>query len=341
MRVIRFRHIESISSLYCRVIVPKLKLTIEALCDKFTYSMKWQTIVSGIVGTLVVLFLLFFVLRSCSRSRSAPDTTGDLAESAFLTVCTADRETGLCFPQDPEIRDSFDHDAFMAMVREHQLGSSSSSSRRVVSPPEEPARTDDVPVAPTEPEIVVDDSDPFAEPGNTGDAPGNPYEPESTHDEFSIVSLQPACVDLTTGKPCPERGNDPDPGTPDDPADRWGLVRRSSLSGRTTASSPAGGNGGASGGSGGSGGPGGSGTRTETGSVIGGRGGLQGSVGPLPTGRCLRSRSLLSIFDSGQITTGSIGWTFPVLIDGSCPISAAILYGPDSGNGFGGPLNDF
>lgn len=70
-----------------------------------------------------------------------------------------------------------------------------------------------------------------------------------------------------------------------------------------------------------------------------GHGGLQGSLGPLPSGRCLRGRSLLSIIDLGDVTTGD-GVTFSGLIDGDCPISAAILKGPDS-NGFGGPLNDF
>lgn len=79
---------------------------------------------------------------------------------------------------------------------------------------------------------------------------------------------------------------------------------------------------------------------TSTGVTVTSRG-LQGSIGTVPRGRCLRSRSLLAIFDFGEMTTGREGWTFPVLIHGDCPISAAILKGPDNADGFGGSTNDF
>lgn len=69
--------------------------------------------------------------------------------------------------------------------------------------------------------------------------------------------------------------------------------------------------------------------------------GSQGDREPLPSGKCARGRSLLAIFDTDDITSGENGWTFPVLIDGNCPVSAAILKGPESGDGFGGRLNDF
>lgn len=72
-----------------------------------------------------------------------------------------------------------------------------------------------------------------------------------------------------------------------------------------------------------------------------GGGGLLGSRGPLPSGRCSRGRSLLAIFDPDYLTSGKYGWTFPVLIDGDCPMSAAIIKGPESGEEFGGPINDF
>lgn len=55
---------------------------------------------------------------------------------------------------------------------------------------------------------------------------------------------------------------------------------------------------------------------------------------------CDRSRSLLSIFDFGEMTTGREGWTFPVLLNGDCPITAAMIKVDKSG-GFGGPLDDF
>lgn len=63
-----------------------------------------------------------------------------------------------------------------------------------------------------------------------------------------------------------------------------------------------------------------------------------GSVGITSRGRCDRSRSLLSIFDFGEITTGE-GVTFPdILLNGDCPISAGILKVNVSGT-FGGPLD--
>jgi hypothetical protein len=51
------------------------------------------------------------------------------------------------------------------------------------------------------------------------------------------------------------------------------------------------------------------------------------------SGGCRTDRSLLALF-GGQVDTGSPGWTFPVLIDGHCPISAAMLKFP--GETFGG-----
>ena len=76
-----------------------------------------------------------------------------------------------------------------------------------------------------------------------------------------------------------------------------------------------------------------------SGGGITGYGGLQGSMGTLPTGKCLRNRSLIGIFDEGEVTTGTEGWRFPVLIDGNCPVSAAILKWDREG--FGGSLSDF
>ncbi len=76
----------------------------------------------------------------------------------------------------------------------------------------------------------------------------------------------------------------------------------------------------------------------STGPGITGYGGLRGSLGPLPSGKCQRSRSLLNLFDLGDVTTGSDTWTFPGLIDGNCPITAAMLKVNKTG-GFGGPLD--
>ena len=72
-----------------------------------------------------------------------------------------------------------------------------------------------------------------------------------------------------------------------------------------------------------------------------GRAGLQGSIGTVPSGTCLRSRSFLAMFDPDDLTTGDDGSLFPGLIDGDCPVTGAMLKGPESQNGFGGPLNDF
>jgi hypothetical protein len=68
--------------------------------------------------------------------------------------------------------------------------------------------------------------------------------------------------------------------------------------------------------------------------------GIQGSVGPLPSGKCLRSRSLLAIFDHEEMTSGQGITVSPILIDGDCPFSAAILK-VHTTSGFGGPLDDF
>lgn len=50
---------------------------------------------------------------------------------------------------------------------------------------------------------------------------------------------------------------------------------------------------------------------------------------------CPRSRSLLAIVDDSALTTGEIGWVFPGLINGDCPISASILRVSDDGSPFG------
>lgn len=54
--------------------------------------------------------------------------------------------------------------------------------------------------------------------------------------------------------------------------------------------------------------------------------------------RCARSRSFLSLFPEEELTTGSEGWTFPVLLNGDCPISVGILKVNTSGT-FGGSLD--
>lgn len=67
----------------------------------------------------------------------------------------------------------------------------------------------------------------------------------------------------------------------------------------------------------------------------------QSGVIALSTDRCRRDRSLLGIFGVDDLTRGTHGWMFPVLLNGRCPITAAMLKAPGTGRGFGGPLNDF
>ncbi|HLD71133.1 MAG TPA: hypothetical protein VI873_00780, partial [Candidatus Peribacteraceae bacterium] len=95
--------------------------------------MDLQKILIGIVATVVVLFFLVLGLRSCTREsdETGSATSGGDAGSSIgsLTSCTADPDTGLCFPKEKKQAEPFDWTEFMATVREHQRSSSSSSSR--------------------------------------------------------------------------------------------------------------------------------------------------------------------------------------------------------------------
>jgi len=51
-----------------------------------------------------------------------------------------------------------------------------------------------------------------------------------------------------------------------------------------------------------------------------------------------KSASLLNIFDERDLFCGKPGWTFPILIGGSKPITACILEFPKH-NVFGGPMS--
>ncbi len=59
------------------------------------------------------------------------------------------------------------------------------------------------------------------------------------------------------------------------------------------------------------------------------------------SGACRNNASFLAIFDDDQKSLGRTGWTFPVLVNGDCPITAAMLKGPSHPGSLGGPLNDF
>lgn len=63
------------------------------------------------------------------------------------------------------------------------------------------------------------------------------------------------------------------------------------------------------------------------------------SVGRTSNSRCPRSRSFLNLFGEDELTKGSQGWTFPVLLNGDCPVTAAILKYGDNQGGFGGSLS--
>lgn len=60
------------------------------------------------------------------------------------------------------------------------------------------------------------------------------------------------------------------------------------------------------------------------------------------SGKCDGRRSFVNaFFEPGDMSLGSTGWLFPRLIDGNCPIRAAMLKGPSTTGGLGGPINDF
>lgn len=71
------------------------------------------------------------------------------------------------------------------------------------------------------------------------------------------------------------------------------------------------------------------------GSIGGGGSGSGGSVIGSRE-RCPRNRSIVgSVFADDEMTLGQTGWTFPVLINGDCPLTAAVLKINDEGSPFG------
>lgn len=345
------------------------------------HTVNFRNIAIGIVGIVVVLISLIFVLRSCTRTSSIGTVSGSLSstDAVHLTDCTPDPKTGVCFPEDKTPTD-FDQEAFMAMVREHQMASSSLSSRRSF-----------LSEGSLLGQLRGSRSSSFSSASSTRTSSASSTTTSSGSSLSSgQASSHPDCIDLATGEPCSMDGpsNENGNGTGSDGAGTGGSSWSNSTGGTGTSggsdyysggdyysiggtgssgtfdgssgAGASGGNGGGtgtgneSGGSGGTGGSGGSGDGTGTGiggsgggnfggstggSGITGYGGLQGSMGTLPSGKCLRNRSFIGIFDEGEVTTGDGGWRFPVLIDGNCPVSAAILKWDR--DGFGGTLSDF
>lgn len=288
---------------------------------------------------VVGLSFLALMLRSCTRDKDGDDgqAAAGFGSGNHLIACAADPETGVCFPVDKNTDDQFDWENFMDMVRDNQKDSGSSSSRSSL------VSRDDFAVQ-AQPEYsrsnvaIMKGSGEISRSASTKVVivdsilrSGHAQSGSSNVGLGDVTGSDVAGVVGATG----DIGNSSGYG-------RFGggrgIIRDGSFGGGTTGGASFGGGafeygstigGGSFGGTGG-------------GSVgFQGYGGLQGSLGPLPSGKCLRSRSLLAMFDPDNLTTGNLGLMFPPLIDGDCTVSAAILKGPESENGFGGPLNAF
>ncbi|NOS68020.1 MAG: hypothetical protein HOO67_06720 [Candidatus Peribacteraceae bacterium] len=270
--------------------------------------MELRTIIIGIVTTIVVLVFIVFGLRACTRDSTPAASSavggGAAGSTGHLTECVADPETGLCFPKENNQTVPFDWDNFMATVREHQMSSSSSSSRS--------SRAGFFGGASLFSSSRGASSSSFAELSVSDMSESSSSVSSLSGPDFDAQSNDPATARvIIIGEGEDElafdEGNDGD-GTANDPGN-----------GANDSENGAGDAGG-----------------------FQGYQGLQGSRGPLPSGKCNRGRSLLAIFDEDDVTTGTTGTALPsVLIDGDCPVSGAMLKGPDHGGGFGGPLNDF
>lgn len=342
--------------------------------------MELRTILTGLIATVVVLAFIVFGLRACTRSSvttGAPSGTAAPSEDGGdpnrnLTACTADPETGLCSPPEQDHEVPFDWENFMATVREHQRSSRSSSSAHAgifggtsiidrmrggaasstaASSPagarsssssssrqmtQEGQQLEDSASARV---VITDESAESSSTGRSGssavgapsgrpsiDGAGSTGN-ERTAGSFSggNSSLDDDDTDFSIG----DSDLFADDGGTDSDAGGAGITQGSANDGggfqgfplRSSSFHP---------------------PPSGYGGQVGGQDrGLRGSIGTLPSGICNRGRSLLAIFDPDDVTTGTEGATVPVLIDGGCPVSAAILKGFEWDGGFGGPLNDF
>ncbi|MBI2636356.1 hypothetical protein HYW84_03470 [Candidatus Peregrinibacteria bacterium] len=258
----------------------------------------------GAVSIIVAAVILTVVLKSCTRD----DYSGRVAEdeanpNRHLASCEAERETGICNPSAKRTKGDFDWDAFMAMVRENQVDASYQNVRSDAG-----ASYSAFSYSSAE--------------GNTSSQEGSATAIVRIIGGGSTSSPRSSARSRPSGRGSTGDGSSGFGGTWGDGGFGAGFGDGGFDGWRAVGDDEGGQRGGGS----------------DNGDADGG---LEGERGPLPSGKCLRSRSLLAQFDQDDITSGEHGWTFPVLIDGDCPVSAAILKGPESGEGFGGPINDF
>lgn len=284
--------------------------------------MEFRTIITGIVVTVIVLVFITLGLRSCTRGGSSSSasvtnggtTRGSSDSTDHLIACTADPKTGFCFPREGNRDLPFDWDNFMVTVREHQLNSSSSSSSSVMQRTSNPATS----------RVTIIGADDGSE--GTGASGGS----NRTRGAGNSRRGNAAGGDAFNGGVSLQGSNDNagDSSGEFDTGESGVIVDDDGQSDGTADGSGNGGNGSGTGGG-------------SNGGGYQGYGGLRGSIGSLPSGRCHRGRSFVGIFDPDDVTTGAFGMTVPVLIDGDCPVTGAMLKGPELDEGFGGALNDF
>jgi hypothetical protein len=279
--------------------------------------MNLRNVAIGSATAILLLIIFLLLLRGCEvdggSTRADLTTVEADADDPNVEPCTADPETGICYPRERSLRSGFDQSSFMSMVFEHQR-SSSSSSRRSPGALSTSASA-------SSPAILFASSSRVV--SNRSTASVTIIGSGSVRSGASRSSL---CSGSFWFRPVP---CDASPAAASSSARNSGGMQSSPVGGSSDIETydsdfdyalPAD--------------EGDDGVSANGGGDTGG-----GDRGYLPSGRCDRSRSLLAMFDPSELTRGSMGFTFPVLLSGDCPITAAILKGPQ--NAFGGPLNDF
>lgn len=246
--------------------------------------MKKREVAIGMGAAALVVSIIFLLLLrwlgGASRSSAAEASAEEqIFPTSHLTACTADAETGLCYPPANNRRLTLDEEEFMATVREAAVFSRSSSSAS--------SRASSRASFFTRSSGAASSRSPFLRSLPSRLSGSGTLRRETSAEDPNVADRR------VTG----------------------------SLRGHVVTASGS----------------------TANNRFLMGRSGswTTGSGGYVATGTCHRGRSLLALVDPEDMTTGNDGWTFPVLIDGGCPVTGAMLKARGDGNGFGGPLNDF
>jgi hypothetical protein len=334
-------------------------------------------ILFGAVGSILAIIFIALLLRSCGRQDSGTTEsatgngvvtfTGDEdSDTRYVAPCTADPKTGMCYPRSSNaVADTFDMENFVAQVATYRSSSSASSDSSQeesgFASSDEFESSDDFEASDSGSTIFrssrsSSSSRIRSSSSSTSAARGNSWLGSTSSSRFGSrasssstsssrfgsrsTSSRSASTRSTSSRRSSSSAQSLPPNFVPTYSDSDTATVRI-INGSNGSTGGGGSNGGGNGSNGNGSNPGGSGGTSGgsgSGSGIGSGGG--GTVGSVNRTHCDPSRSLLNIFDVGDLTTGTTGWTFPVLLNGDCPITAAMIRVNKSG-GFGGPLDDF